>query len=129
MTGSVCVEIAVGGGRYVVATVYGLVGFKGVFVFAVIFVPGYFCIGAYLIGPDCAVHGSAKLPVPAAGSVAPAPATAFTRAGPEVPETAFAPACTFAGNVPVMPSRENRGEKFVTVPPVEATDIILKKLR
>lgn len=52
VTGSVCVEITVGGGKYVVATVYGLVGFKGVFVFAVILVGGYFCIGAYLIGPD-----------------------------------------------------------------------------
>jgi hypothetical protein len=119
----------VGFGKYVVAIVYGLVGFKGVFVFAVIFVPGYFCIGAYLIGPVCAVQGSAKLPLPAAATVPPAPTAAFIRAGPAVPVTDFAPAITFAGNVPVMPLREKRGEKLVTVPPVEATDMTLRKLR
>lgn len=86
-------------------------------------------MGAYLTGPVCAVKGSAKLAAsPPTGAAPPSPAIWFTEAGPAVPDTLFAPACMFAGNVPVIPLRENRGEKFVTVPPVEATDMILRKL-
>ena len=34
--------------------------------------------------------------------------------------TVFKPAVTAAGNVPVMPVREKRSEKLMTVPPVAA---------
>jgi hypothetical protein len=93
----------------------------------VIFDPGYVCIGAYLIEPVCIIHGRAKLPLAAAG--ASCPAIAITLGGPAVPETASAPVTALFGRTPVMPLREKRGEKLVTRPPVEATEMILKKLK
>lgn len=59
-----------GRGKYVVATVKALVGKRGVQVFAVIFVGGTGCMGAYLVKPDWREYGTA-LPE----SPAPAPAS------------------------------------------------------
>jgi hypothetical protein len=47
-------------------------------------------------------------------------------AGPEVPVTEFTPVTTFAGKVPVMLVKLNRGEKFVIVPPVAVDRIEMK---
>lgn len=53
----------VGGGRYVVATLYALVGNWGDGDFAGIVLPGFFAIGAYLVGPVCKLYGIVYAPM------------------------------------------------------------------
>src|SRR5215469_16894342 len=108
----------------VVATVYGLLGNRGVFVLAVILLGGYGCIAAYFVGPVCIAQGRAKLPVAPFDGELP---TSFCVGGPSVPVTDCIPVMTFWGKVPVMPLREKRGEKFVIVPPDVLCETILKK--
>jgi hypothetical protein len=47
----------VAGGKYVVATLALLVGYAMLALFAVIFVPGIGCMGAYRVGPVCISYG------------------------------------------------------------------------
>jgi hypothetical protein len=49
-------------GNMVVATLYGLVGFRGVLFFFVILVGGWVCMGAYRVNPVCILNGTAKAP-------------------------------------------------------------------
>ena len=82
----------VGGPIKVVAIVYGLLGNRGVFVFAVISVGGNDCIAAYFVRPVCMLQGRAKLPVAPAGAELP---TSFWVGGPSVPVTDCMPVITF----------------------------------
>jgi len=98
---------------HVVAIVYALVGYSGVNTFAVIFVGGTGCIGAYFVRPVCRLYGT----VNSAGSAAPpaaAPAlleTLFTVAGPAVaPLRRVIAVSAAAGVVPVMPLSVKRSE-------------------
>jgi hypothetical protein len=94
-------------GRNVVASVYGLFGYCGFglpcFVMAV---PGYDCIGAYIMGPDCMLYGMSNPAAPA--GVAAAETT--TRVGPSSVETVFIPLMTAAGKTPVIPLIVKRPE-------------------
>lgn len=122
------VVCTVGFGKNVVAKLYGLVGFNGVFFLVAIFFPGYVCIAAYLVRPVCSQNGTAKAPSAPAGVCAVDPARALILLGPSVPEMVESPCKALAGKTPVMPVKVKRGEKLVIVPPVEATEIILRKL-
>ena len=56
------------------------------------------------------------------------PAMLFCAVGPSVPVILSAPCRIFGGKVPVMPLKEKRSEKFMTVPP-GVEEFICKKLR
>jgi hypothetical protein len=101
------------------------VGYNGVAFCFVILVGGMGCMGAYRVSPVCIVYSTPYSP--SAGLTGPPSVVLSTRAGPSVPETVFRAVTMFAGKVPVMPEREKRGEKFVTVP-LGDVDSILKKL-
>jgi hypothetical protein len=119
-----------GTGKKVEARTTEEVGQSGAVFVAVILVPGTGCIGAYLVKPSCSLYGvphapAAAAPAPAAGAAA---ATWLILSGPVVPTTVFKAAVTAALKVPVIPVRVNRFEKFVTVPPAVAVDMMPRKL-
>ena len=122
----VIVVCMLGIARIVVAIVKADVGCRGVAFFFVIFVGGTGCIGANRVKPVCIVY-STPYTLSAGFEGAALPVLSIL-AGLSVPVTVFKPWTTASGNVPVMPEREKRGEKFVTVPPFVAVDMILKKL-
>lgn len=70
---------------------------------------------------NCAPPAAAGFTAPTCGDE-----TWLIVAGPFVPDTDLSPVVTEGGNVPVIPVKLNRGEKFVTVPPVAADMILMK---
>lgn len=104
------VVVCLGGARKVVASCTELVWYLGLAVFAVIFDPGRPCIGAYMILPDCEGKGMAY--TESSGLLEPEPGSTMLLSvgGPAVPLTFLTPARTLAGNAPVMPDIEKRGE-------------------
>jgi hypothetical protein len=117
-------------GKYVLANTTLEVGHNGTVFVAVIAVGGTGCIGAYFVKPVCSLYGVPHAPASVVPDAAPlaALATLLTVAGPAVPETLARAVVTAAEKVPVMPVRVKRLEKFVTVPPAVAVEIIPRKL-
>lgn len=66
-------------------------------------------MGAYLVNPVCIAYGTRNKSPSMIVDASPAPML-LTVGGPSVPLSVLRPAITLAGNVPVIPVREKRGE-------------------
>ena len=115
-------------GKNVLARETEDVGHRGDVLVAVIAVPGTGCMGAYLVRPSCRLYGILHGPSSMA-SVGALVATSLIGSGPVVPDTCVRAVATASEKTPVIPVRVNRGEKFVTVPPSVAVDIMPRKLQ
>jgi hypothetical protein len=104
------------------------VGHRGAVFVAVTAVPGTGCIGAYFVRLSCRLYGIPQSP----SSMAPVGAvvaTSLVESSPVVPDTCIRAVAAASEKTPIIPVRVNRGEKFVTVPPWVAVDIMPRKLQ
>ena len=115
-------------GKNVLARETEDVGHRGDVLVAVIAVPGTGCMGAYLVRQSCRLYGILHAPSSMASSGA-LVATSLIESGPVVLETCVRAVVMASEKTPAIPVRVNRGEKFVTVPPSVAVDIMPKKLQ
>jgi hypothetical protein len=95
------------GGKDVVASQYGLVGYCAERIVRVILVGGCGCIDSYTVGPGCNAGATS---ISSADEAAETPLVSSERAGPSVLEMEDRAGWIEAGKVPVIPLRVKRGE-------------------
>jgi hypothetical protein len=104
------VEMSLLGGRNVVASQQGLVGYCAERLVREILVGGSGCIDSYTVGPPCSAGATSIACADDTVETAPPPTETSERGGPSMPEMEERADFIAAGKAPVMPLREKRGE-------------------